>query len=720
MTDFASFIRDEGGFAAMDLAVDGIHCAGCMTTIERSLKGEPGLVSARVNLTSKRVTVSWTKGQEDPQRVISRLDGLGFRAYPFAAARVESDEAREERRLLRCLGVAAFAAMNVMMFSIPVWSGHETGMSAEMRDLFHWISALIALPTAAYAGQPFFDSAMRALRAGAVNMDVPITLGVVLALGMSVFETLNSGEHAYFDGVVMLLLFLLAGRYLDQSMRRRTRETAGNLAALRSETAVKFIGGNELSEVPITAVFPGDLVLVRPGQRVSVDGIVEGGSSDIDQSLVTGETQAQSVGIGAHVYAGTMNMTAALRVRVTAVTEGTLLDDVEKLLARATQSRSAYVRLADKAARLYAPVVHAVAAATFIGWMMAGLGWQPALVIAITVLIITCPCALGLAIPAVQVVAAGALFKRGVLLGSGDALERFAGADTIVFDKTGTLTLPHASIANVADIAPGDLQLAGRLALSSTHPLAAVIAKAAGVQRPLDNVTEIPGCGLQAEQDGVVLRLGSPAYRDCEEETQALAAAHPGASAIAFRCGPAVVLFAVAQAVRPDAADAVSTLRAMGLNLAILSGDRPAAVAQAARLVGIEDWTASLRPAGKIDHVEKIRADGRAVLMVGDGINDAPALAAANVSLSPASAAHLTQTAADGVFMGERLQPVVDAVRISRRAKRIMLENLWLAVIYNAIAVPVAIAGLATPLVAAAAMSGSSILVTLNALRARD
>jgi P-type Cu2+ transporter len=720
MTDFASFIRHGGGLAAMDLAVDGIHCAGCMTTIEKSLKDEPGLVSARVNLGSKRVTVSWTEGREDPQRVISRLDGLGFRAYPFAAARVESAEAREESRLLRCVGVAAFAAMNVMMFSIPVWSGHENGMPPEMRDLFHWISALIALPTAAYAGRPFFESAMRALCAGAVNMDVPITLGVVLALGMSVFETLNSGEHAYFDGVVMLLLFLLVGRYLDQSMRRRTRDTAGNLAALRCETAVKFTGDNALSEVPITAVFPGDLVLVKPGQRVSVDGVVEGGSSEIDQSLVTGETQAHAVSIGAHVYAGTMNMTAALRIRVTAVTEGTLLDEVEKLLARATQSRSAYVQLADKAARLYAPVVHALAAATFLGWMIAGLGWQPALVIAITVLIITCPCALGLAIPAVQVVAAGALFRRGVLLGGGDALERLAAVGTVVFDKTGTLTLPDAGIATLAEIGPCDLQLAGRLALSSTHPLAAAIARAAGVHRPLNNVTETPGCGLQAEFEGEMLRLGSAVFCQCEDKVQALGARHPEASIIAFRRGQDTMLFAVAQALRPDAAETVAGLRAMGLNLMILSGDHPSAVAQAAQAVGIDHWTASLKPAGKIRHIEDLRALGRSVLIVGDGINDAPALAAAHASLSPASAAHLTQTAADGVFLGERLQPVVDAIRVSRRARRIMIENLWLAVIYNAIAVPVAIAGLATPLVAALAMSGSSILVTLNALRARQ
>jgi Cu2+-exporting ATPase len=377
------------------------------------------------------------------------------------------------------------------------------------------------------------------------------------------------------------------------------------------------------------------------------------------------------------------------------------------------------VQLADRAARLYAPVVHVIAAATFLGWMAAGLGWQPALVIAITVLIITCPCALGLAIPAVQVVAAGALFRKGVLLGSGDALERLAGADTLVFDKTGTLTLPQASIANLAAIAPEDLALAGRLALSSTHPLAAVIAKAAQASAPLAGVTEKPGYGLDALHEGVDLRLGSPFYCGVEEQVTALMERHPDASFIAFRQGARAVVFAVAQALRPDAAEIAQRLRGQGLSLAILSGDRSAPVAKTAAALGITDHQGGLKPADKIARVEALRAEGRQVLMVGDGINDAPALAAANASMSPASAAHLTQTAADAVFLGDKLAPEADAIQIARKAKRIMVENLWLAVIYNMIAVPIAIAGHATPFVAALAMSGSSIIVTLNALRAR-
>lgn len=717
--DLSAFVRHPtDGVAALDLAVEGIRCAGCMSTIERGLGKDTGVLSARVNLANKRVTVEWRDGSMTADAVIDRLMSLGFKAHPFAPQDIESAEAREEGRLLRCLGVAAFAAMNIMLLSVSVWSGNASQISPETRDFFHWLSALIALPAAAYSGRPFFESAIRALKARAVNMDVPITLGIVLALSMSVVETLNHAEHAYFDSAIMLIFFLLVGRYLDQAMRRKTRDVAGNLAALRSETAVKFVSETELRELPISAIAAGDLVLVRPGERIAVDGTVEHGRSDVDQSLVTGETAHVAMSAGSNVYAGTQNISGAMRIRVSHAASGTLLDEVNKLLAGATANRAAYVRLADRAARLYAPLVHATALLTFLGWLAAGLPWQPALVIAITVLIITCPCALGLAIPAVQVVAAGALFRRSVLLNTGDALERLAEVDTIVFDKTGTLTVPEASLANGVDIAPEDLKLAGRLALSSKHPLAIAIAKASGATEPLA-AHEEPGQGIEAEWNGHNLRLGSVAYCGAEAVAPAIATTYPDASLIAGRVGGRVMVFALNQALRPDAAGVMIGLKQAGYAIEILSGDRPGAVAMTAAALGIATHAAGVKPAAKIARIEALKAAGRKVLMVGDGLNDAPALAAAHVSLSPVTAVHLTQAAADAVFLGERLAPVAAALAIARRARALMRQNLWLAVIYNAVAVPLAIAGYATPLVAALAMSGSSVIVTLNALRAR-
>jgi Cu2+-exporting ATPase len=549
-------------------------------------------------------------------------------------------------------------------------------------------------------------------------MDVPITLGIVAALALSVVETLNHAEHAYFDSAIMLVAFLLAGRFLDQNMRRRTRAVAGNLAALRAETAVKFVSAEEIREVPVATIKPGDLVLVRPGERIAVDGVVTEGRSEIDQSLVTGETTPMPVEKGAEVYAGTLNISGTLRLRVSAA-KGTLIDEVTRLLDNAVEARTRYVRLADRAARLYAPLVHATALATLIAWLAVGASWHDAIVIAIAVLIITCPCALGLAIPAVQVVASGALFRAGVLLNASDALERLAEVDTVVFDKTGTLTLPEPEVVNAAEIPPDILALVGRLALSSHHPLAQAVARAANAKQPIANAREEPGQGVHAAIDGVELKLGRPQFCRAEMQAEAVTQNDPEASVIAFAHGDERYVFAVRQRLRPDAVAVIAELRRRGLQVEILSGDRGPAVAHVARTLGIDAYRAAMKPADKIAHIAGLKREGRKVLMVGDGLNDAPALAAAHVSLSPVAASHLAQAAADAVFLGDKLRPVADALVLARRATRIMRENLALAVAYNAIAVPIAIAGLATPLIAALAMSGSSILVTTNALRAK-
>jgi Cu2+-exporting ATPase len=717
--DLSVFVRHgEGGVAGMELAVEGIRCAGCMHAIENGLSKDAAILKARVNLALKRVTVEWREGALRPEAVIERLGALGFKAYPFLPSAERDSVTVEERRLLRYLAVAGFAAMNIMLLSVSVWSGANGDISPVTRDFFHWLSALIALPTAAYAGRPFFESALRALRAGAVNMDVPITLGIVLALGMSVVETANHSDHAYFDGAVMLIFFLLIGRYLDQMMRRRTRDLAGNLAALKAETATRLMPDGTTVTLPIAAIAPGDLVLVQPGERVCVDGIVETGHSEIDRSLVTGETDPAPIGAGAQVHAGTMNLTGALGVRVVAAGAGTLLDEIERLMSQAVESRSRYVRLSDRAARLYAPLVHATALATLVGWIAFGLAWQEALIIAITVLIITCPCALGLAIPAVQVVTASALFRRQVMLKEGDALERLAEADVVVFDKTGTLTLPEPDLLNVETIDASSLAAAGALAAASRHPLAQAISRAAGLPAPLPGAQEQRGLGLSALVDGIEMRLGSPAFCEAQALAERVSTEHPTASLIAWRHGDRAIVFAVGQKLRPEAQACVEALARLGLAPMILSGDRDSAVAAVARELGITQWRSGLRPDEKLHVLDDLAAQGRKVLMVGDGLNDAPALAKAHVSISPISATHLAQAAADIVFLGDSLAPVAETIAIARKARTLMMENLWFAVLYNAVAVPIAVAGFATPLVAAAAMSGSSLVVTLNALRA--
>lgn len=718
--DFSHYVKDLGsGVSHIDLAVEGVSCAGCMMKIERGLSAIPEVTLARVNLTDRRLAVEWKRGTLDPAQLVDRVAALGYKAYPFEPVRAELTEVEQSRFLLRCLGVAAFATMNVMMLSIPVWSGNVTDMLPEQRDFFHWLSALITLPAAAYAGQPFFRSALAALRTRSVNMDVPISIGVVLALGMSVVETIHHAEHAYFDAAIMLLTFLLVGRYLDQSMRRRTRAVAGNLAALKAETATKFVSPTEISEVPVAAIAPGDMVLLRPGERCAVDGTVVDGRSDIDQSLITGETRHVAAEAGTPVYAGTMNISGTLRIRVGAAAEGTLLSEISRLLENALQGRSRYVQLADRASRLYAPVVHATALLTVLGWVALGATWHDAIVTGIAVLIITCPCALGLAIPTVQTIVAGALFRAGVLLNSGDAVERVAEVNTIVFDKTGTLTLPELDVVNAETVPADVLKTAGRLALASYHPVAAAVARAAKETSPLEGAIEEPGQGVRGIAGGVEVRLGKPSFCGADLIANELLATDPEISVVAFAKGAERFVFAVRQQLRPDAAATIGALIRRGIAVEILSGDRAPAVQHAAIALGVPAWRAGLDPADKIAHIEALKKQGRKVMMVGDGMNDAPALASASVSMSPISATHLSQAAADMIFLGNNLAPVLTAVDFSRKALRLMRENLVLAIGYNALAVPIAIAGYATPLIAAAAMSGSSILVMLNSLRAR-
>ncbi|WP_112664006.1 heavy metal translocating P-type ATPase [Microvirga flavescens] len=719
--DLSIFVKHEdNGTAHLDLAVEGIDCAACIDEIESGVLRLPGIVDARLNYTNHRLAVEWKEGEVAPSAVVEELRRLGYRAHPFQSRLVEEEEARRAQWLLKCLAVAGFASMNIMLLAVSVWSGNVTDITPETRDFFHWLAALIALPAVAYAGQPFFQSAMKALRNKRTNMDVPIVIGILLALTMSVVETLNHAEHTYFDSVVMLLFFLLCGRYLDQAMRRKTRAVAGNLASLRAEVAHRIDSTGEIVLIPTAALRPDDRVLVRPGERVAVDGIVISGSSEIDESLVTGETAHRPTRAGDQVYAGSLNYNGTLTLRVTAAGKGTLLDEVERLLENAAAAKSRYVQLADRVARAYAPVVHTAAALTALTWIATGASVHDAILTAVAVLIITCPCALALAVPVVQVVASGALFRAGVFLNAGDALERLAAVDTVVFDKTGTLTLPDMQVVNGAGIAPYILEAAARIALSSHHPLAAAVARADGDRRAYEGVVEEPGQGVRAVVDGVEMRLGSPAFCGLENEARESAARHPDCSLIAFAWGEKRAILLVRQALRPDAASVIADLCAKGLDCRILSGDRPEAVAPIAEALGISVWRGGAKPADKIAALEELKSEGRKVLMVGDGLNDAPALAAAHVSLSPISAADLTQAQADAVFLGDHLAPVLATVDIAQKAHRLMRQNLMIALVYNLIAVPLAFLGYVTPLVAALAMSGSSTIVTLNALRARS
>ncbi|MGB1540057.1 MAG: heavy metal translocating P-type ATPase, partial [Rickettsiales bacterium] len=438
--EYAAFAQtDADGLHHLTLRVEGIHCAACIYAIESALSPLPDVKEARVNLSTRRLAITWEGDVAQADTFAQTVETLGYPVQPFDASRTPRMQ-EEEKLLLKAMAISGFAMGNIMLLSVALWSSDQAVMGVATRDLFHWITALIALPTIAYAGRPFFRSALMALRGGHTNMDVPISLALLLACGMSMVETLRPGEHAYFDSAVMLLFFLLIGRYLDARARGKARQNAQTLLDSMQGVA-QVIEGETMRYLPIRELREGMQVRVAAGEKIPTDSRVLEGESEIDSSLMTGESTPAAVKPGDRVYGGTLNLHAPLLVEISKASEHSLLADIVRLMEKAEQGRARYVRLADRAARLYTPVVHSLALLTFLGWWLGmGIGWQPALLYAITVLIITCPCALGLAVPVVQVLASSWLMRRGILLKSGDALERLAIIDTAVFDKTGTLT----------------------------------------------------------------------------------------------------------------------------------------------------------------------------------------------------------------------------------------------------------------------------------------
>jgi len=714
---FDVWTRADGPLRHIDLHVPGISCAGCISKIERGVRALPGVTTARVNFTTRRLAVDWEAERLSADRIVETVTGLGFEARPFAPEEAaKADDHGRTQELVRAMVVAGFAATNIMLLSISIWSG----ATAATRDLFHAISAAIALPAVIYAIRPFARSAWGALRHGRTNMDVPICIGVALATGMSLYETLTHGAHAYFDGATMLLFFLLIGRVLDSVMRDRARAGVAQLLKQTPRGALALMADGSTEWRPIDSVAPGMRVLVAAGERLPVDGVVEAGAGLVDRSLVTGESAPEPVAAGDRVLAGTLSLDAALTVKTTAAGEATFIADLVRLMEAAEQSKSAYVRFADRVSRLYAPAVHLLAALTCAGWLLTGHGWHDSLTTAIAVLIITCPCALGLAVPAVQVTAAGRLMRRGILLKDGGALERLAEVDSVVLDKTGTITRGQPVLDGIGGLGGDDAAAALALARRSTHPLARALAAelaALGVTAAeATDVREIPGCGVEGIVGGVPVRLGRPDWVDPSMPRVRDA----GRLITAVRVGDgAAAILRFRDELRPQAEAAVAALRALDCDVRMLSGDRDEVAADVAAAVGIRDWTAGCAPADKVAAIVAQQESGSRVLVVGDGLNDGPALASGHASMAPASASDVGQAAADLVFLHPGLDAVPAAIRLARSARRLVRQNIALAVVYNAVAVPLAIAGVVTPLIAAVAMSSSSILVIGNALRLR-
>jgi Cu2+-exporting ATPase len=701
-------VRKDGKWSAT-LLVSGVHCPACIQKIESAMRARAGMAHARLNYSTKRLALEWTGQAEDLDSFIAGINALGYKAEPYSPEKAQVSDAQTARFLRLCLGVSGFAAGNIMLLSVGLWLTTTQIMGFATREFLGFIEALIAIPAVAFAGRPFFRSAAAVLRNGRTNMDVPISLALILTTGMSLFELARGAEHIYFDSAVMLMFFLLIGRYLDFLALSNARGAAGDLMSMMAGSATVIEDGRMKTRL-IRDLQEGMTVQVAMGERIPADGSVISGQSSIDSSLVTGESVPLAVNPGEAVLSGTMNIAAPLTIKIARAAEDSMLAGIIRLMERAEQGQAKYVRIADRLARLYTPVVHVLAASAFLYWLLfGGMVWENALMVAVTVLIITCPCALGLAVPVVQVLSVGRLMRRGVMVKSGDALERLAAIDTVMLDKTGTLTLGHPVLQGE----PQNLQLAASIAAHSRHPLSRALASAYQGSLLDMQVAEKPGQGLEAVYQGKTYRLGSrvwcgDASAPDRPEYQEIWLAGEGAA-------PQVFLFA--DTLRPDAKDVVTALRGRGLRVVLASGDRAAPVAAIAQMLGIDDARAGMKPDDKFAWLESLRAQGHKVLMIGDGLNDAPVLAGADVSVSPASGLDIARNAADIVFTGDKLSSVLGAYDDAVFTQTLVKENFALAMLYNVVAIPLAMMGHVTPMVAAIAMSSSSIVVIANSFR---
>lgn len=708
--DISEFVIDENdGIKSISLMVQGMHCAACIWLIETILNKQKDVVGARINLSKKTLNLRWRGEANEANKLIKIIQQIGYKLLPFDQKIIDSAEKKYNDGILRAMAVAGFGMGNVMLFSLSLWFADAEDMGRQTRNFFHLFSSLIALPVIVYSARPFFVSAYRSLKQGYPNMDLAISIAIFLACVVSLFEAFRSANHVYFDSAVMLTFFLLIGRYLDLKARKKAFAVATEFTLLSAsfgrveeDQKIKILPSNQLVE--------GMILVVASGEKIAADGVVIDGTSEVDTSLITGETLPKKIAKNSEVFAGTINLAQPIKVKIAKSPKNSLLSEIIRLSESAENSKNHYIRIADKLSKFYTPAVHLLALITFIFWL--GSGWENALMNATAVLIITCPCALALAVPIVQTIAISNFIKKGILVKSGEALEKLSKIKIIVFDKTGSLTIGKPRLVDIKFVGgTKDLihQQAASLSQKSKHPLSqAILESYAGDLLDLDS-KENQGFGIESEFAGQKIKIGRREF--CEvgqdfDRDQNLLSCY-------FKSGEIEAVFLFADELKSDAKQLISKLKSENKKIILLSGDTKNAVESIAKELGIDEFYFEQTPVSKV----KILKNLENFVMIGDGLNDAPALALSNVSISFSRAVDISQNIADIIIQGEKLQPISELINSSKKSISLMKQNLIIALIYNLIAVPFAIAGHVVPLIAAIAMSSSSILVLFNSLR---
>ncbi|MDH0096002.1 heavy metal translocating P-type ATPase [Pseudomonas sp. GD04158] len=711
------FVQQDGELSETQLLIEGISCAACGWLIEKHLRGVPGVAEAHLNLSNHRLQVRWQDSQIPLSKLLAELRRIGYAAHPWQPDEAAERLAAENRRRMRELGVAGLLWMQVMMATMATWPEFNVDLSPELDKILRWTSLFLTTPIVFYCCGQFFRGALRDLRTRHLTMDVSVSLAIGGAYVAGIWSTITGQGELYFDAVGMFALFLLAGRYLERRARERTATATAQLVQLLPASCLRLDADGQSQRILLSELRIGEQVLVQPGSLIPADGQVLAGQSSVDESLLTGEYLPQPRGIGDGVTAGTLNVEGPLTVQVQALGDATRLSAIVRLLERAQSEKPRLAEIADRVAQWFLLFILIAAALVGLAWWQIDSG--RAFWVVLALLVATCPCALALATPTALTTATGSLHKLGMLLTRGHVLEGLNQIDTLVLDKTGTLTEGRLTLKAIHPLRELDegacLALAAALENRSEHPIARAFSQA---PHAAESVDSHPGQGLQGRVEGRLLRIGEATFV-CALSGQAvpsIAGEHGQWLLLGDEQGP-LAWFVLDDRLRDDAAQLIAAARARGWHIRLLSGDSSPMVGEVARQLGIEDARGGLTPDAKLAVLKQLHGEGRRVLMLGDGVNDVPVLAAADISVAMGSASDLAKTSADAVLLSNRLSSLVEGLKLARRTRRIIIENLSWATLYNGLVLPFAALGWITPIWAAVGMSLSSLLVVLNALR---